>query len=58
MGPSWRVNLITASALSDAAFAAEASRQFNEDQSGILTNTGGDWLGPRNPPFAMTQVNR
>jgi len=45
MGPSWRVNVITASSLSNTEFAMRAERQFNDDQSGILTNTGGDWLG-------------
>lgn len=44
MGPTWRMNLITASSLSNPTFAMEASRQFNEEQSGILTNSGGDWL--------------
>lgn len=48
MGPSWRVDVITASSLSDPEFALQADCQFNDDQSGILTNTGGDWLGSYN----------
>ena len=45
MGPSWRVSVLTASSLSNAEFALQAERQYNDDHSGILTNTGGDWLG-------------
>lgn len=37
-GPSYRVKGETASSLGNATFAAEASRQFQEHASGVLTN--------------------
>ena len=43
MGPSYRVNVITASSLGNPAFASEATALFNNNQSGILTNAGGDF---------------
>lgn len=46
MGPSYRVNAITGSSLSIPEFASQASALFDNDQSGILTNSGGDFLGP------------
>ncbi|MCJ1462091.1 hypothetical protein MMC07_000691 [Pseudocyphellaria aurata] len=52
MGPSYRVNAITSSSLANPAFAAEAADLFNNDQSGILTNTGGDFLAWEKLPSA------
>lgn len=46
MGPTYRVNAITSSSLANPEFASQAAALFNNDQSGILTNTGGDFLGP------------
>ena len=43
-GPSWRVNVITGSALGDPTFAAQAVEEFNTEAGGILSNTGGDFL--------------
>lgn len=45
MGPSYRVNVITASAMADPAFAAQAADLFNTQQSGILTSPVGDFGG-------------
>lgn len=44
-GPSYRVNAITGSSLAIPAFAAQAAADYNRDQTGILANTGGDFLG-------------
>lgn len=44
-GPAYRVNVITASALGDPAFAEQAAEDFVNKQEGILTNQGGDLLG-------------
>lgn len=43
MGPSYRVNAITSDSLAHPAFASEAAELFDNDQSGILTNAGGDF---------------
>lgn len=43
-GPSYRVDLITASALSKESFLLEAEQQFIQNQTGMLTSTGGDFL--------------
>ncbi|CAF9937390.1 MAG: hypothetical protein ALECFALPRED_007237 [Alectoria fallacina] len=43
MGPSYRVNVITGTSLINATFAAEAASLFDNFQSGILTNPGGDF---------------
>lgn len=54
MGPSYKVNVLTGSALADPQFAYEAAAQFNDNQSGMLTNSGGDFLGKSSappPPF-------
>lgn len=45
MGPTYRWNVITASALNNPAYLQEANQLFNDEQAGILTNTGGDFLG-------------
>lgn len=44
MGPSYRVNVVTASQLANPVFAQQAAADFNNNQSGILTNSGGDFL--------------
>lgn len=41
-GPSYRVNVITGSAMGNPQYAAKAIDDFNKKQSGILTNSGGD----------------
>ena len=43
-GPSWRVNVITGSALGNPTFAAQAVEEFNTEAGGLLSNTGGDFL--------------
>ena len=45
MGISYRVNLVTGSALANPEFLTRADSEFVNNQSGILTNPGGDWLG-------------
>jgi choline dehydrogenase len=45
MGISYRVNAITASSLADPQFLHESERQFRQEQRGILTSPGGDFLG-------------
>jgi choline dehydrogenase len=50
MGITYRMNLITASSLGNPDFLIEAERNFTDDQSGILTSPGGDWLGKTEPP--------
>lgn len=45
MGISYRVNLVTGSALGNPDFLSQADSEFQNNQSGILTNPGGDWLG-------------
>jgi hypothetical protein len=56
MGPSYRFNVITPSALSDPAYLLKSEAAFNDNQSGILTNSGGDFLGtyPPNPRKNIT----
>ena len=44
-GPFYRVNAITGSSLAISSFAAQAAADYNRDQTGILANTGGDFLG-------------
>ncbi|KAJ5628745.1 GMC oxidoreductase [Penicillium lividum] len=44
MGPTYRVNVITSSSLSNSEFLAQAEDLFNNKQEGILTNSGGDFL--------------
>ena len=44
-GPSYKVNVITGSALGNAAFANKAVNDLLTTQSGILTNSGGDFFG-------------
>lgn len=43
MGPSYRVNVVTANSLANPAFASEATALYDNNQSGILTNSGGDF---------------
>jgi choline dehydrogenase len=40
-GPSYRVNVVTGSSMGNAQFAAKAAEDY-ANQTGILTNTGGD----------------
>ena len=41
----WKVDATTESQLFDAEFAAAAENAFNNDHTGILTNTGADHFG-------------
>ncbi|KFY81567.1 hypothetical protein V500_11297 [Pseudogymnoascus sp. VKM F-4518 (FW-2643)] len=43
-GPSYKVNVITGSALANPAFANKAVTDLLTKQSGILTNSGGDFF--------------
>ncbi|OBT58509.1 hypothetical protein VE04_01245 [Pseudogymnoascus sp. 24MN13] len=43
-GPSYKVNVITGSAMARPAFAKKAVTDLLEKQSGILTNSGGDFF--------------
>jgi choline dehydrogenase len=54
MGPSYRVNVITGSALRDPQYAAQAIDDFNNKQAGILTNSGGDLFGTLSTPTSST----
>ena len=45
LGISYRVNVLTGSALANPEFASEAARSFNEDQTGMVTSSGGGFLG-------------
>ncbi|GME32268.1 GMC oxidoreductase [Neofusicoccum parvum] len=53
MGPSYRVNVVTSSALGDAAVLAQAQQDYLERQEGILTNSGGDFLAWEKIPAAQ-----
>ena len=44
-GPSYRVNVITGSSTSNPEFMKQAEEDFNTDASGMLGNSGGDFLG-------------
>jgi choline dehydrogenase len=58
MGPSYRVNVITASAMADPAFAAQAANLFNTQQSGILTSPVGDFGGwEKLPPYLRSNLS-
>ncbi|RDL33850.1 Uncharacterized protein BP5553_08218 [Venustampulla echinocandica] len=50
MGITYRMNIITASSLGEPDFLLDAERRYREDQSGILTNAGGDWLAFEKTP--------
>ena len=45
MGPTYQVDVITHNSLSNPEFLAQAVHQYNENRTGILTNTGGDVAG-------------
>ncbi|MCJ1249030.1 hypothetical protein MMC30_006252 [Trapelia coarctata] len=53
MGPSYRFNVITPSALSDPAYLLKSEAAFNDNQSGILTNSGGDFLAWEKIPSSL-----
>lgn len=53
-GPSFRVNVVTTSALGDPAFSAAAAAQYNDKASGILTDSGADLLAFEKLPKAQT----
>ncbi|KAL9583414.1 MAG: hypothetical protein Q9212_002721 [Teloschistes hypoglaucus] len=45
VGPTYSVEILTHSGLSNPSFLAEAVEQYNKNRSGILTNVGGDLAG-------------
>jgi hypothetical protein len=45
MGISHRVDLVTGSSLQKQEFLLQAEQDFRDNQSGILTNPGGDLIG-------------
>ncbi|KAL5349091.1 hypothetical protein ACLOAV_005379 [Pseudogymnoascus australis] len=51
-GPSYKVNVITGSSLSNPAFANKAVTDLLTKQSGILTNSGGDFFAWEKLPSA------
>ncbi|KAF2137127.1 GMC oxidoreductase [Aplosporella prunicola CBS 121167] len=51
-GPSYRVKVITSSALNDREFASRAAIDFNKRQAGIMTNSGGDFFAWEKLPAA------
>ncbi|KZF20175.1 GMC oxidoreductase [Xylona heveae TC161] len=53
MGPSYRVNAITSSSFTNPEFLQEAEREYNEEQAGILTNSGGDFLAWEKIPDSL-----
>lgn len=53
-GPSYRVNVQTASALAYGDNIYRANDEFNNDQNGILSNTGGDFLAYENYPADLS----
>lgn len=44
-GPSYRVNVVTASALANPDSYCRAIDEFNNEQGGLLSSNGGDFLG-------------
>jgi hypothetical protein len=52
MGPSYRVNVVTGSALDSLPFELAASAEFDNQQEGILTNSGGDFFGALPSPLS------
>lgn len=44
-GPSYEVNTVTHSWLGNPSYSTEATEQYIQNRSGILTNVGGDLLG-------------
>jgi choline dehydrogenase len=58
MGPSYRVNVITASAMADPVFAAQAAELFVTNASGILTSPVGDFGGwEKLPPHLRNNLS-
>lgn len=53
MGPAYRVNAITGSSVGNPAFAAKARDLYNNERSGILTNSGGDFGGWEHLPPSL-----
>lgn len=44
-GPAYAVGTVTHGWLADASYEAEATAEYIQERSGILTNVGGDILG-------------
>lgn len=49
VGPSYSVNVMTHSSLSNPDFLAQAVDEYNNNRTGILTNVGGDIAGNSGP---------
>ncbi|KAF2135598.1 GMC oxidoreductase [Aplosporella prunicola CBS 121167] len=52
-GPSWRVDVITASALSNTEKYYEAVEEFRNEQDGLLASNGGDFLAWEKLPSSL-----
>ncbi|KAL9087740.1 MAG: hypothetical protein Q9165_006507 [Trypethelium subeluteriae] len=52
-GPAYAVNALTHGWLADPAFAAQATAEFAENRTGILTNVGGDLLAFEKLPSSL-----
>lgn len=50
---SYRVNVLTSSALQDGAYLAQAINQFNAQATGPLASAGGDYLGMEKVPQSL-----
>ncbi|KAI9786522.1 MAG: hypothetical protein M1816_007904 [Peltula sp. TS41687] len=55
-GPSYRTNVITASSLGNPQFASQAVSDFVNKQTGILTNSGGDFFAWEKLPSASRKT--
>lgn len=44
-GPAYAVETVTHGWLADASYEAQATAQYIDERTGILTNVGGDVLG-------------
>ncbi|KAF2183639.1 GMC oxidoreductase [Zopfia rhizophila CBS 207.26] len=53
-GPSYRVNVLTTSAMANTLFAAQAIQQYLKSNSGVLTAVGADFLAFEKLPKNVT----
>ncbi|KAL8908999.1 MAG: hypothetical protein Q9207_000450 [Kuettlingeria erythrocarpa] len=53
VGPTYAVDVTTHSMLANPTILAQATRQYNENRTGILTNVGGDVAGFEKLPRCM-----
>ena len=52
-GPTYHVNLVTASSLANTTFAAEQYAMYAENRTGIFTSAGGDVIGRETIPTML-----